>query len=63
MLEHFPEELRPVLAKVKHDGCNGHNEWYEVVYLDETGWKSYAGSSTFNDGEQVLDWKYCKDIL
>lgn len=57
-----PNELEPVLALINHQGNLGKSEWYEVVYFFQK-WCSYSGSKTFNDGEQVIDWKYCKDCL
>ena len=57
-----PNELEPVLAKIEHINDLGKSKWYEVVYYDDV-WYSYAGSKTFEDGEQVVDWKYCKDCL
>ncbi len=52
----------PILAKIEHINDLGKSKWYEVVYYDD-GWHSYAGSKTFQDGEQVVEWKYCKDCL
>ena len=52
----------PILAKIEHINDLGKSKWYEVVYYDD-GWYSYASSKTFHDGEQVVDWKYCKDCL
>lgn len=52
----------PILAKIEHINNLGKSKWYEVVYYDD-GWYSYAGSKTFEDGEQVIDWKYAKDCL
>ena len=57
-----PNELEPVLALITHQGDLSKNEWYEVVYFFEK-WQSYAGSKTFEDGEQVVKWKYVKDCL
>ena len=57
-----PNQLEPILALITHQGDLGKNEWYEVVYFFEK-WCSYAGSKTFNDGEQVVKWKYVKDCL
>ena len=57
-----PNELEPVLALITHQGDLGLNEWYEVVYFFQN-WCSYAGSKTFEDGEQVVKWKYVKDCL
>ena len=57
-----PNQLEPILALITHQGDLGLSKWYEVVYYDD-GWYSYAGSKTFQDGEQVVDWKYCKDCL
>ena len=52
----------PILAKIEHINDLGKSKWYEVVYYD-AGWYAYAGSKTFQDGEQVVEWKYCKDCL
>jgi hypothetical protein len=57
-----PNQLEPVLALITHQGELGLSEWYEVVYHFDK-WYSYAGSKTFQDGEQVVDWKYAKDCL
>lgn len=59
----LPQELEPVLAKIKKIGELGTSEWYEVVYYNGDAWQSYAGSDTFNDGEKVIGWKYCKVLL
>lgn len=59
----LPQDLEPVLAKIHTYGELGKSEWYEVVYHNGTEWCCYAGSDTFKDGEKVLSWKYCKDIL
>ncbi len=58
-----PDVLEPVLAKIYTHGELGKSEWYEVVYYNGTEWCCYEGSDTFEDGEKVLSWKYCKDIL
>ena len=52
----------PILAKIEHINDLGKSKWYEVVYYDD-GWCSYVGSKTFQDGEKVVEWKYCKDCL
>jgi hypothetical protein len=57
-----PNELEPVLALINHQGELGLSEWYEVVYYFHK-WCSYAESKTFDDGERVVKWKYCKDCL
>ncbi len=57
-----PNELEPVLALITHQSDLGKNEWYEVVFFSN-GWRSYYGSKTFEDGEQVIKWKYVKDCL
>lgn len=57
-----PNELEPVLAEIEHVNDLGKSKWYEVVYFYEK-WQSYSGSETFEDGEQVVKWKYCKDCL
>lgn len=55
--------IEPILAKIEHMSDLGLSSWYEVVYFDDNEWFSYAGSKTFNDGEKVVKWEYCKDIL
>ena len=60
--EKAPKEFHPVLAKIEHINDLGKSKWYEVVYYNN-GWNSYTGSRTFQDGEQVVDWKYCEDIF
>jgi len=62
MGEQTPIELKPVFAKIVHTYDLGKSEWYEVVYFSE-GWQSYSGSDTFEDGEKVVEWKYCTDIF
>ena len=57
-----PDPLQPVLAEILHQTDLGKSIWKEVVYFDN-GWKSYAGSKTFNDGESVIKWRYCKELL
>lgn len=57
-----PNQLDSVLAEIHHINELGLSKWYEVVYYDDK-WYSYAGSKTFEDGEQVFEWKYCKDCL
>jgi hypothetical protein len=59
-VEEVPNELEPVLALINHQGDLGKNEWYEVVYFSQK-WCSYSGSKTFDDGERVIEWKYCKE--
>jgi len=58
-----PTELEPVLAKLSHINDLGTSQWYEVVYYDDNRWCSFSGSKTFEDGERVIEWKYCKDCL
>ena len=60
-LEELPSELEPVLAKITHQNDLGLSQWYEVVYYADDRWCSYSGSKTFQDGERVIEWKYCKD--
>ena len=57
-----PVKLEPVIAEIEEINDLGKSKWYEVVYFDDT-WHSYFGSNTFNDGERVVKWKYCKDCL
>jgi hypothetical protein len=58
----IPTEFKPVLAKISHINDLGKSEWYEVVYYSD-GWQSYSGSDTFKDGETVLIWKYCDNLI
>ena len=57
-----PDDLEPVLAKISYINDLGTSEWYEVVYYDNK-WCSYSGSKTFEDGERVVEWKYCKELF
>lgn len=59
----LPTNLEPVLAQISSVGELGESKWYEVVYHNGTEWCCFAGSDTFQDGEHVISWKYCKDIL
>ena len=61
--EDIPTNLESVLAKITHINDLGLSQWYEVVYYDNDKWCSYSGSKTFQDGEKVIDWKYCKDLI
>jgi hypothetical protein len=58
----LPDELEPVLAKIEHVNDLGKSSWYEVIFNDGS-WRSYQGSKTFEDGEKVVKWKYCKAIV
>lgn len=58
-----PKELEPVLAKISHQNDLGLPNWYEVVYYVDGKWHSYSGSTTFDDGEKVLEWIHCIDIF
>ena len=62
----LPEGLKPVLAKITHQGSLGVSDWHEVVYFNgEAGigeWESYSGSKTFLDGEKVIACRYVDDI-
>lgn len=63
--EEVPNNLESVLAKITHQNDLGLSQWHEVVYYDnETEkWCCYSGSKTFQDGERVVAWKYCKDCF
>ena len=61
-LEEVPIKLESVLAKINHQIDLGLSQWYEVVYYDGK-WRSYSGSTTFKDGEIVVEWKYCKELF
>lgn len=61
----YPRELKPVLAEIHSQGSLGLSKWHEVVYYDSDiryCWCSYAGSNTFNKGEQVVAWEYVDNI-
>ena len=59
----LPEELKPVLAKIFTITDLGANIYHEVVYHDGDNWKSYAGSKTFDDAEQVKKWVYVSEVI
>ena len=63
--EELPKNLESVLAKITHQNDLGLSQWYEVVYYDNDTekWCCYSGGKTFQDGERVIEWKYCKDCL
>ena len=58
-----PANMKPVLARIHHQNSLGNSKWYEVVYYDGEKWCPYAGSETFNDGQQVMRWKYSDECL
>lgn len=58
----FPIHYLPVLARIQHLNSLGTSTWFEVVYFDGE-WKSYGKSKTFQDGEKVLEWKYCTELF
>ena len=58
----LPGDLEAVLAKIEHINDLGKSSWYEVVFNDGD-WCSYQGSKTFEDGEKVVNWRYCKAIV
>ena len=59
----IPKALIPVLAEIEHQGDLGKASFPEVVHHDGERWRSYSGSKTFEDGEQVVNWVYAKDAL
>jgi hypothetical protein len=63
--EEVPTNLESVLAKITHQNDLGLSQWHEVVYYDndDDKWCCYSGSKTFQDGERVVAWKYCKDLI
>lgn len=63
MKQEIPNELESVLADIHHHNDLGLSKWYEVVYYADGKWRSYSGSKTFQDGERVVDWKYCKEVF
>lgn len=59
----LPNKLESVLAKITNQNDLGLSQWYEVVYYSDGKWCSYSGSKTFEDGERVVEWKYCKYLI
>jgi len=59
----LPDELQPVLAKIKYTNSLGTSNYWEVVYYNNKNWHSFQGSKTFEDGEKVVKWEYCKAIV
>tara|TARA_X000000950_G_scaffold264184_1_gene337180 strand:- start:664 stop:867 length:204 start_codon:yes stop_codon:yes gene_type:complete len=59
-----PVDMKPVLAKVQRQGSLRLYGWCEVVYFDDVAgiWRSFSGSTTFEDGEQVIAWDYIDNI-
>jgi len=57
-----PNKLEPIFAEISHVNDLGTSTWFEVIYFFEE-WCSYSGSNTFNDGDTVIRWKYCKDCF
>ena len=59
-----PIDMKPVLAKIQHQNSLVLSTFHEVVYFDDIDnvWRSYSGSKTFKDGEQVIAWKYVENI-
>jgi len=63
-VEFAPNELlEPILAKIKHDTGLGAIYWYEVVYYYDGCWRSYGNGETFEDGKEVVKWKYVKNCM
>ena len=63
IMKELPLAFEPVLAKIAGQTDLGRSLWYEVVYHNGEEWCCYAGSKTFDDGEKVLSWKVCSEIL
>ena len=59
----IPEEYNPVIAEIMQINELGKSIYHEVVYHNGSEWHSYAGSKTFENGEQVLKWKYVSDVF
>lgn len=57
-----PMEGEPVLAFIHTQHDLGPANWYEIVYHNGA-WQSYAGSTTFDDGEVVKRWRYADGAL
>jgi hypothetical protein len=57
------DEQESILALIEHINSLGRNSWWEVVYYSDGEWKSFGCSDTFQDGERVIKWEYCKRIL
>lgn len=59
----IPNPFVPVLASIHTVSDLGVHHWYEVIYHNEEEWCCNAGSDTFRDGEQVLEWRYAKECF
>lgn len=54
--ERLPFSCVSVLAYIGQVNSLSTSRWAEVVYIDNGKWKSFDGSTTFGDGEQVTHW-------
>ena len=61
--QNVPREAEPVLAQISKINSLGKSSWYEVVYHNGQNWNAYEGSKTFNDCEQVVRWRYAKELM
>lgn len=61
--QNVPREGEPVLAQISQINSLGKSNWHEVVYHDGQNWKAYEGSKTFNDCEQVVQWRYVRELM
>jgi len=59
----YPKECKPVLAQLEHVTETGIANWCEVVIFAGDKWRSFFGSNTFKDGEQVIKWKYTDECF
>lgn len=56
--ESLPLTGTPILARIEAHTDTGYQSWPEVIYHDGNNWKSYHGSTTFEDGEHVVEWQF-----
>lgn len=58
----MPDNGLPVLAHIHYADPLDLKEWFEVVYFNGV-WKSYDGSTTFENGETISNWRYASDVF
>jgi hypothetical protein len=61
-MSQIPDKGKPVLARIV-GGDAIPLDYYEVVYHDGKQWRAYFSSTTFEDGEQVIEWRYAADCF
>ena len=59
----IPDENKPILAKIQEVNSLGISYWFEVIYFLDNVWHRWGSKEYFTNGEQVVDWEYCNQIL